>query len=64
MRFEPHHVEHLCIAGTPEECAERVRAYRDAGVAHLSLNPAADDDLLEQVELLHAAVGAATEAAA
>jgi probable F420-dependent oxidoreductase len=64
MRFEPHHVEHLCIAGTPEDCAERVRAYRDAGVAHLSLNPAADDDFLEQVELLHAAVGAATEAAA
>jgi probable F420-dependent oxidoreductase len=52
MPFEPHHVEHLCIAGTPEECAARVRAYADAGVTHLSFNPAADDDLLDQVARL------------
>jgi probable F420-dependent oxidoreductase len=55
MTFKPHHVEHLCVAGTPEECAERVRAYRDAGVKHLSLNPAADDDFLDQVAALHQA---------
>ena len=49
MRFEPYHVERLCIAGTPEECAERLGAYAEAGVEHVSFNPAADDDLLEQV---------------
>jgi probable F420-dependent oxidoreductase len=64
MRFEPHHVEHLCIAGTAEECAERLRAYHAAGVRHLSLNPAADADFLEQVELLHGALAGATRAAA
>jgi probable F420-dependent oxidoreductase len=54
MRFEPYHVERLCIAGTPEECAERLGAYAEAGVEHVSFNPAADDDLLEQVERLRA----------
>jgi probable F420-dependent oxidoreductase len=50
MRFELHHVERLCVAGTPEECLARLRAYADAGVAHLSLNPAADaGELLAQV---------------
>jgi probable F420-dependent oxidoreductase len=53
MRFEPHHVERLCVAGTPEECAARLRAYEEAGVAHLALNPAADAaDALAQVERL------------
>jgi alkanesulfonate monooxygenase SsuD/methylene tetrahydromethanopterin reductase-like flavin-dependent oxidoreductase (luciferase family) len=55
MQFEPHHVEHLCIAGTPEDCAVRMRAYADAGVSHLSLNPAAGDDFLDQVAQLKAA---------
>ena len=54
MRFEPYHVERLCIAGTPQECAERLGAYAEAGVEHVSFNPAADDDLLEQVERLRA----------
>jgi alkanesulfonate monooxygenase SsuD/methylene tetrahydromethanopterin reductase-like flavin-dependent oxidoreductase (luciferase family) len=53
MRFEPHHLEHLCIAGTPEECAAQVAHYRAAGVTHLSLNPAADEDFLNQVAALH-----------
>ncbi len=53
MRFEPHHVERLCVAGTPEECAARVRAYEEAGAAHLSLNPAVDEaGFFAQVELL------------
>jgi alkanesulfonate monooxygenase SsuD/methylene tetrahydromethanopterin reductase-like flavin-dependent oxidoreductase (luciferase family) len=53
MRFEPHHVEHLCVAGTPEECAARVQAYADAGASHLALNPAVDGDgFLSQVERL------------
>jgi probable F420-dependent oxidoreductase len=55
MQFEPYHVEHLCIAGTPEDCAVRMRAYADAGVSHLSLNPAAGDDFLDQVAQLKAA---------
>jgi alkanesulfonate monooxygenase SsuD/methylene tetrahydromethanopterin reductase-like flavin-dependent oxidoreductase (luciferase family) len=53
MRFEPHHVEHLCVAGTPEECAARVQAYADAGASHLALNPAVDGGgFLSQVERL------------
>ena len=64
MRFEPHHVEHLCIAGTPEECAARVRAYADAGVTHLSFNPAADKDLLDQAARLRTVADLAREAVA
>jgi probable F420-dependent oxidoreductase len=64
MRFEPHHVEHLCVAGTPEECAARVRAYAAAGVRHISFNPAADDDVLEQVALLRTVADLAAEAVA
>jgi len=57
MRFEPHHVEHLCVAGTPEECAMRVQAYADAGASHLVLNPAVDGDgFLSQVERLRTIV--------
>jgi probable F420-dependent oxidoreductase len=60
MRFERHHVDRLCVVGSPQECAGRLRAYAEAGVEHLSLNPAADDDdLLEQVRRLRAVVTAA-----
>ena len=53
MRFEPHHVEHLCIAGTPEECAQQVQAYAGSGASHLAFNPAVDrDGFLSQVERL------------
>jgi probable F420-dependent oxidoreductase len=63
MRFEPHHVENLCIAGSPEECAARIRAYAEAGVDHLSLNPAVEeDDFLEQVARLHAVAHAGAAA--
>lgn len=62
MRFEPHHVEHLCVAGTPEECSARVQAYADAGASHLSLNPAVDGDgFLSQVERLRTIVTPARE---
>jgi alkanesulfonate monooxygenase SsuD/methylene tetrahydromethanopterin reductase-like flavin-dependent oxidoreductase (luciferase family) len=53
MRFEPHHVERLCVAGTREECAARLQEYADAGAAFVSLNPAVDEDgFLGQVERL------------
>ena len=55
MRFERHHVERLCVVGTPEECRARLAAYEEAGAEHVSLNPAVDDrGFLEQVERLHA----------
>ncbi len=55
MQFERHHVEHLCVVGTPEECAKRVAAYRDAGVEHISFNPAVTEaGLLEQVRRIWA----------
>jgi probable F420-dependent oxidoreductase len=60
MRFEPYHVEHLCVAGTPEECCARVQAYSDAGASHLALNPAVDGDrFLSQVERLRTIVTSA-----
>jgi probable F420-dependent oxidoreductase len=62
MRFEPHHVEHLCIAGTREECAARVQAYADAGASHLAFNPAVEGDgFLAQVERLRTIVAPARE---
>ena len=60
MPFERHHVEQLCVVGTPEECAARARSYQQAGVRHLALNPAAEEgDFLEQVRRLRQAVPAA-----
>ena len=51
--FSAHAIERYCLAGTPEECRARVRAYADAGVRHLVFNPAvAPDRLLEQVDRL------------
>jgi len=62
MRFEPHHVERLCVAGSPEECTARVREYADAGASHLALNPAVDgDEFLSQVERLRTIVAPARE---
>lgn len=57
LPFERHHVEQLCVAGSPVECAERLRAYRAAGVGHLALNPATEgEDFLDQVRGLREAV--------
>lgn len=65
MTFQPHHVERLCIVGTPEECATRIAAFAAAGAWHLSLNPAAEEhELLDQVQALHAAAVAARSVAA
>jgi len=65
MRFERHHVERLCIVGTPEECAARVREYAAAGVRHLSLNPAVEERwLVVQMERLHEVLAPVRETAA
>ncbi len=54
MRVEPHLVDRYCIAGSPDECAARVRDYVEAGAEHVILNLgcAAGDEFLEQAELL------------
>jgi probable F420-dependent oxidoreductase len=55
--FSPHAIDRYCVAGTPDECRARVRAYAEAGVRHLVFNPAVGPErLLEQVEGLAAAV--------
>ena len=55
MRFECHHIERLCIVGTPEACRARLAAYEEAGVEHVALNPAVDEaGFFEQVERLRA----------
>jgi probable F420-dependent oxidoreductase len=54
MEFAPHHVERLCVAGTPTECQARLREYAAAGVRHVCLNPCTGgDSLLLQCERLH-----------
>jgi probable F420-dependent oxidoreductase len=62
-RFEPHVVERYCLAGTPAECAARVREYVDAGARHLVFNPSGPAGAyLEQVERLFAEVVAGVAA--
>jgi alkanesulfonate monooxygenase SsuD/methylene tetrahydromethanopterin reductase-like flavin-dependent oxidoreductase (luciferase family) len=58
MPFERHHVERLCVVGTPEECLARVDEYRAAGAEHVSFNPAVGEDgFLEQVRRIREVVG-------
>lgn len=65
MEFAAHHVERLCVAGTPEECVARLREYAAAGVEHVCLNPAVGDDgFLDQCRLLHDEVVAQLRVAA
>jgi len=55
--FSSHSIDRYCVAGTPEECRARVRAYAEAGVHHLVFNPTVGPQrLLEQVERLAEAV--------
>ena len=57
MTVEPHLVDRYCVAGSPEECAARVREYADAGAEHVIFNIgcAAGDELLDQAAALHTA---------
>ena len=36
--FSEHVVDRYCVAGTPDECAARVREYVDAGAQHIVFN--------------------------
>jgi probable F420-dependent oxidoreductase len=61
--FEPHVVERYCVAGTPAECAARVREYVDAGARHLVFNPSGPAaGYLEETERLFAEVAAGVAA--
>ena len=42
--FSPHVVDRYCVAGTPEECAARVREYVDAGAEHIVFNLGSQPD--------------------
>lgn len=63
MRFEPHHIERLCVAGAPADCLARLREYAEAGVRHFSFNLAAAGDFLEQCERFYRDVVAPARAA-
>lgn len=63
MAFERHHIERLCVVGSPDECVARLREYAEAGVRHLSFNPAVDEaGFLDQVARLHEVASAVQEA--
>ena len=49
--MEPEKLQRIAPAGTPEEVAERVQEYVDAGVRHVIVSPAAPSDTLEVVKL-------------
>jgi probable F420-dependent oxidoreductase len=54
---EEHLVERYCLAGTPDECAARIRDYLGAGAQHLLFNLCAEpSDFLDQAERLAAEV--------
>ena len=42
--FTEHVVDRYCVAGTPDECAARVREYVDAGAGHIVFNLAEPED--------------------
>jgi alkanesulfonate monooxygenase SsuD/methylene tetrahydromethanopterin reductase-like flavin-dependent oxidoreductase (luciferase family) len=50
-RLEPEKLQRIAPAGTPEEVAQRVQEYVDAGVRHVVISPAAPSDTLEVVQL-------------
>jgi probable F420-dependent oxidoreductase len=63
MTVGPHLVDRYCVAGTADECAERVHEYTEAGAEHVILNLgcAAGDEFLDQAARLHAAASDALQ---
>ena len=53
--FSEHVVNRYCVAGTPDECAARVREYVDAGAQHIVFNIAAPEDAERLAEVVLAA---------
>ncbi len=53
--FSEHVVDRYCVAGTPEECAARVREYVDAGAQHIVFNIAEPEDAELLAEVAFAA---------
>ena len=52
--FTEHVVDRYCVAGTPEECAARVREYVDAGAQHIVFNIAEPEDAERLAEVAFA----------
>ena len=52
--FGEYIVDRYCVAGTPEECAARVREYVDAGARHVVFNILELDDADRLAEVTHA----------
>jgi probable F420-dependent oxidoreductase len=55
--FSEHVVDRYCVAGTPEECAARVREYIDAGARHVVFNLGEPEDAERLAEVVRAAAG-------
>ena len=53
--FSEHVVDRYCVAGTPEECAARVREYVEAGARHIVFNIAEPEDAERLAEVTLAA---------
>jgi probable F420-dependent oxidoreductase len=50
-QLHPEKLQRIAPAGTPDEVAQRVQQYVDAGVRHVVISPAAPSDTLEVVRL-------------
>jgi probable F420-dependent oxidoreductase len=55
--FTEHVVDRYCVAGTPDECAARIREYVDAGARHVVFNILEPDDAERLMEVARAAAG-------
>ena len=53
--FSEHVVDRYCVAGSPEECAARIREYVDAGARHIVFNILELDDAERLAEVALAA---------
>jgi probable F420-dependent oxidoreductase len=59
MKVASQVIRRYCVAGSPEECADRVRAYVQAGARHVIFNlGAGTDEFHRQCELLFTEVAA------